>query len=59
MSIGTSQDEGSGNLSGNLESPGQSMRLTRSSSGARNRWRRLKHTVQFAAHMSQMRYCYM
>lgn len=40
-----------------LPSPGGSMRLLRSSSGARNRWRRLRHTVQFAAHMTQLR-CY-
>jgi len=42
--------------SGTLPSPGGSMRLQRSSSGARNRWRRLKHTVQFASHMTQLRY---
>ncbi|KAG0616895.1 hypothetical protein M758_5G149700 [Ceratodon purpureus] len=41
--------------SGTLSSPGGSMRLLRSSSGARNRWRRLRHTVQFAAHMTQLR----
>lgn len=42
--------------SGTLPSPGGSMRLLRSSSGARNRWRRLRHTVQFASHMTQLRY---
>lgn len=33
------------------QQPFGSMRLVRSSSGARNRWRRLKHTVQFASTM--------
>jgi len=42
--------------SGTLPSPGGSMRLLRSSSGARNRWRRLRHTVQFASHMTHLRY---
>lgn len=42
--------------SSTLSSPGGSMRLLGSSSDARNRWRRLRHTVQFAAHMTQMRY---
>ena len=42
--------------SGTLPSSDGSTRLLRSSSVARNRWRRLRHTVQFAAHMTHLRY---
>ncbi|XP_024375337.1 uncharacterized protein [Physcomitrium patens] len=41
--------------SGTPSSSGGSIRLMRSNSAARNRWRRLRHTVQFAAQMSQSR----
>lgn len=39
-----------------LQSPDGSVRLVRSSSGAGNRWRRLRHSVQFAAYMTQLRH---